>query len=169
MKINSIQQPQKIQNFCSAPGGINIQYPQKGRNYTLFDKEKVDFLISRKEKALPYLKVILATSDNEKEIVEALYIVDRLIDAGTKGIPAMYPILSRFNNTQSPHIQVFLAGIYRKTQVPDGFGPLVSMLIKNSQGQKQNQIFDPNEEIGGAILAYIENYAQGPKKIDYSA
>ena len=150
----------------------NIQLPTTQRNYTIFDKPKVDSLVAQKELALPQLKQILATSQDEKQIVEVLYIVDRLIDSGTKGIPAMYPLLARFNNTQSPNIQSFLAGIYRKTQVPDAFGPLIAMLVQNSmkaEAAKPNISFDPNEEIGGAILAYIENYSKGPKKIDYTA
>lgn len=52
----------------------------------------------------------------------------------------------------------FLAGIYRKIQVPDAFGPLVNMLIKNSiDPPNPNQTFDPNEEIGGAILSYLSD------------
>lgn len=66
----------------------------------------------------------------------------------------MYPVLARFNNTTSPNIQTFLAGIYRKIQVPDAFGPLVKMLIQNSM-RPQTANFDPNEEIGGAILSYL--------------
>mgnify|MGYP001107765441 FL=1 len=54
-------------------------------------------------------------------------------------------------------MQVFLAGIYRKTQVPDAFGPLCSMLIRNSIKPNKNVNFDPNEEVGGAILEYIRN------------
>ena len=69
----------------------------------------------------------------------------------------MYPTLSRFNETKSPNIQTFLAGIYRKTQVPDAFGPLVKMLIQNSLNPQPNDIFDPNEEIGGAILSYVSD------------
>lgn len=148
----------------------NIKMPTGQRNYTLFDQNRVNYFVNQKEQALPYLKQVLSTSQDEKQIVEALYITDRLIDSGTKGIPAMYPIFARFNNTQSPHIQSFLAGIYRKTQVPDAFGPLVSMLIKNSMStSKTNTALDPNQEIGGAILEYINNYSKGPKKIDYSA
>ena len=185
--------------------------PEGERNYCLFNQDKVNFIVSQKERAIPYLKQILETSEDEKEIVETLYIVDRLCDNGTKGIPAMYPILARFNDTKSENIQAFLAGIYRKTQVPDAFGPLVVMLIRNAiegtgnreQGTERGQNaggqeeechceesclqddaaiqknhspftihhspFDPNEEIGGAILAYIENYSNTPKKIDYSA
>ena len=68
----------------------------------------------------------------------------------------MYPTLARFNQTKSPNVQTYLAGIYRKTQVPDAFGPLVCMLIQNSVNPpKPPQYFDPNEEIGGAILSYL--------------
>lgn len=149
------------------------QFPNSQRNYTLFEWDRVNSIAAQKERALPYVKQVLATSQDEKQIVESLYIVDRMLENKTKGIPAMYPILARFNNTQSPNIQAFLAGIYRKTQVPDAFGPLVSMLIKNSTQAATRpaaqQPFDPNEEIGGAILAYISNYSKGTPQIDYSA
>ncbi len=164
---------------------INIQLPNAQRNYTLFDQNKVASIVEKKERALPFLKLILESSKDEKLVVESLYIIDRMLDQGVKGIPAMYPTFSKLNNTQSPNIQTFLAGIYRKTQVPDAFGPLVSMLIKNSiiegtgngeQGTASlinqsplKQPFDANEEIGGAILEYIKNYSNNPKKIDYTA
>jgi len=172
----------------------NIQLPSGNRNYTLFDQNKVNSIVAQKELALPYLKQVLATSQDEGQIVESLYIVDRMIDNNTKGIPAMYPLLARFNDTQSPNVQSFLAGIYRKTQVPDAFGPLVKMLVQNSmrnpspptplpQGARvvfanppyssqltaHSSPFDPNEEIGGAILEYISNYSKGKPKIDYTA
>ena len=86
-----------------------------------------------------------------------------MIDEGVEAskVAELYPELSRYNNTNSPNIQTFLAGIYRKTKVPDAFGPLVAMLIRNSINsakiQAENNIypFDPNEEIGGAILDYL--------------
>ncbi len=133
---------------------MSCQLPSGSRNYTIFDQNKVDSFISQKEASLPYLTDILANSNNEAQIVETLYIVDRMLDDGVKGIDNMYPVLARFNNTTSPNIQTFLAGIYRKTQVPDAFGPLVKMLIQNSL-RPQTTNFDPNEEIGGAILSYI--------------
>ena len=49
-----------------------------------------------------------------------------------------------------------LAGIYRKTLVPDAFGPLMTMFLNNSQHPVQTP-FDPNEEVGGAILEYLRN------------
>lgn len=169
ISITSTNVAQKNPANFSTPKNDNVQLPTKDRNYCIFNKNRVDHFVSQKEQALPYLKEVLQTSQDEKEIVEALYIVDRLADKNTKGIPAMYPLLAKFNNTTSPNIQAFLAGIYRKVQVPDAFGPLVSMLIKNSINEN-NSTFNPNEEIGGAILAYIQNYSSDhPKKIDYSA
>lgn len=146
-------QQQKPCYICAS-----CQLPTQNRNYCLFDKNEVDYFIKQKENALPYLADILTHSNNEAQVTETLYIIDRMIDNGTQGIDKMYPVFSRFNNTQSPNIQTFLAGIYRKIQVPDAFGPLVNMLIKNSiQPHNPNQTFDPNEEIGGAILSYISD------------
>lgn len=128
--------------------------PCANRNYVVVDKNKTDCFVKQKENALPYISDVLAHSNNETQVTETLYILDRVLDAGTKNVDKMYPVLSRFNNTTSPNIQTFLAGIYRKIQVPDAFGPLVKMLIQNSM-RPQTANFDPNEEIGGAILAYL--------------
>ena len=138
----------------------SCQFPSGKRNYCVFDQNKVDCFVKQKENSLPYLSDVLMHSNNEQQIVETLYIVDRMIDSGVKGIDKMYPVLARFNNTSSPNIQTFLAGIYRKTQVPDAFGPLVKMLIQNSL-RPQTSNFDPNEEIGGAILAYLSDRFKG--------
>lgn len=149
---NMINPPQ----YCRT----QVQMPTPQRNYCIFDRNKVDFFVKRKEIALPYLSGILARSNDEQQITETLYIVDRMIDNGTKGIDKMYPVLSRFNMTNSPNIQTFLSGIYRKIQVPDAFGPLVAMLIRNSLNP-QPSCFDPNEEVGGAILAYLSDRFKG--------
>ena len=133
-----------------------IELPNEKRNYSVVDQNKVDFYLKQKEKALPQLENILKNSNDEKTVTETLYIVDRMIDNGVEGVDKMYPALSKFNDTKSPNIQTFLAGIYRKTQVPDAFGPLCKMLIQNSiNPPKTPQYFDPNEEIGGAILSYL--------------
>lgn len=152
------QNPYQVQvqrpNYICA----SCQLPIPSRNYCIFDKNEVDYFVKQKENALPYLADILSHSNNESQITEALYIIDRMIDDGAKGIDKLYPVFARFNNTNSPNIQTFLAGIYRKIQVPDAFGPLIKMLIKNSmQPDNPNQLFDPNEEIGGAILSYISD------------
>ncbi len=166
INTNLINRAQTNIKYSSAPASVNIQMHTAQRNYTIFDQNRVVFFVAQRENALPYLKQVLQTSQDEKQIVEALYIADRMIDAGVKGIPAMYPVFSRFNDTKSPNIQAFLAGIYRKTQVPDAFGPLVKMLIQNAQNPQKTSA---DEEIGGAILSYISTYSKGAPKIDYQA
>ncbi len=131
---------------------------QSGKNYCVFNSDEVDYFVKCGENSLPYLTDILQNSDNEMQITEVLYIMNKLYDSGVKGIDKLYPVFSRFNNTQSANIQTFLAGIYRKIQVPDAFGPLVKMLIQNSiKLNTSPQPFDPNEEIGGAILSFLSD------------
>lgn len=150
-------QPINIVTYAQPIPKPQVQLPNMTRNYAIFDQNKVDSFVKQKEAALPYLNDILMHSNNEEQVIETLYTIDRMIENGTKGVDKLYPALSRFNNTQSPNIQTYLAGIYRKTQIPDAFGPLVKMLIQNSLKPNQNMPFDPNEEIGGAILSYISD------------
>ncbi|MDD3593405.1 MAG: hypothetical protein PHX18_02140 [Candidatus Gastranaerophilales bacterium] len=135
--------------------GANVQMPVQGRNYCIFDENLVDGYVRTKDTSLPYLINTLAVVQDEKAIAEGLYIADRMIDAGVNDMGKYYHVFARFNNTNSPVIQTFLAGIYRKTKVPDAFGPLLSMLMKNTFSPKTSN-FDPNEEIGGAILDYLK-------------
>ena len=136
---------------------MTISYPNQYRNYcsfsqTVYEKAK------NGEPELQSIKSELNNPKNEEQVIEDLYILNLMLDNGidkTK-ISNLYPELSKYNNTKSPYIQTFLAGIYRKVKVPDAFGPLVKMLIQNSIQQPQENIhFDPNEEIGGAILDYL--------------
>lgn len=151
-------QPYSQTSYPLQNNGYSIKMPNNQHNYCIFNQKRVDYFVKQKEFALPYLTNVLQTSQNEAQITETLYIMDRMIDDGIKGIDKLYPVFSKFNDTKSANIQTFLAGIYRKIQVPDAFGPLVKMLIQNSmKPQEPNQPFDPNEEIGGAILSYISN------------
>lgn len=138
--------------------GKNVDMANPHRNYAIFNMPLVSELVAYKEEAVPFIEKKLALSDDEKTIAEGLYIYDRMLDAGVKNIDKTYGTLSRFNTSQSPTIQVLLSGIYRKTQVPDAFGPLCRMLVQASQ-RPVPIAFDPSEEIGGAILEYIKNYS----------
>ncbi len=135
-----------------------VQYPQGNRNYCVFNSERVNYFLKQKEFALPYLSDVLSKSSSEPQILESLYIIDKLLDNGVKGIEKMYPVFSRFNCSNSPYVQTFLAGIYRKILIPDAFGPLCAMLLRNSFASKPLANFDPNEEIGGAILEYVTKF-----------
>lgn len=145
--------------------GKNTVLPDGKRNYAVFNTPLVDRFVSGREASLDKLKQVLETSNDEKQILETLYVLDRMLDKDVKGIKELYPALARFNNATSPNIQVLLAGIYRKTLVPDAFGPLMSMLIKNTLSPPgEKQFFDPNEEIGGAILEYLRTPSQKQKQ-----
>ena len=126
---------------------MSVSYPNQYRNYCTFDIEE--------RKSLPQIEQSLLNPKSEDEVLEDLYMLNCMLDEGIEGVDKLYPALSGYNNTKSPHIQSYLAGIYRKTKVPDAFGPLFSMLIRNSVNPPENCNFDPNEEIGGAILDYL--------------
>lgn len=129
-----------------------VSYPNQNRNYCLFDDKRI-----QAKKDFSVIKKTIETSSSEDEVVESLYALNLMLDEGAdiESAKALYPTLAKLNYTESPNIQTFLAGIYRKIKVPDAFGPLCVMLIRNANTPPQNCHFDPNEEIGGAILDYL--------------
>ena len=127
-----------------------VSYPNKNRNYCLFDEQRIN-----KKKDVAKIKASLEKPDSEEDVLESLYALNLMLDEGLKDGDKLYPALSKYNQTKDPNIQTFLAGIYRKTKIPDAFGPLCVMLIQNAINPPQNCHFDPNEEIGGAILDYL--------------
>lgn len=131
---------------------LSVSYPTQYRNYCVFDEERINA-----KKNLATIKASLDNPDSEGEVLEDLYALNLMLDEGCepKNVASLYPQLSKYNSTKSPNIQTYLAGIYRKTKIPDGFGPLWVMLIQNAINPPQNCPFDPNEEIGGAILDYM--------------
>lgn len=138
--------------------GKNVKPANGSKNYCCFDEEKIEKILAEREAALPEIENVLKTTSDMRAVLDSLYILNRMIDNGVKGVDKLYPTLSKYNNSESPDIQVFLAGIYRKTLVPDAFGPLNRMLIKQIL-QPNSPHFDPTEEIGGAILEYIRSYS----------
>lgn len=139
-----------------------VSYPNQTRNYCVFSPE-VNERIKNGEAELPVIKESLKNPASEEEVIEDLFILNCMIDEGVEAnkVAELYPELSRYNYTNSPNVQTYLAGIYRKTKVPDAFGPLIAMLIRNSVNQTKQKSdiltfpFDANEEIGGAILDYL--------------
>lgn len=125
----------------------SVSYPTQDRNYCVFNIDK--------RKTLPEIKASLENPKSEEEVLEDLYTLNLMLDEGNSDVKDLYPQLSKYNSTKSPNIQTYLAGIYRKTKVPDAFGPLVVMLIKNAINPHKDCSFDSNEEIGGAILDYL--------------
>ncbi len=142
------------------PKDVEFKKPSmatKEKPYCEFDPNKVDLFVNAKEKAIPAVTKMLHEAKDEAEICEGLYIADRMIANGTKGMDKMYyGTFSKFNEDRSPNVQSFLSGVYRRILVPDAFGPLVKMLITNILVPQKDAPFDPNESIGGAILEHIK-------------
>lgn len=131
----------------------SVSYPNQYRNYCLFDQTRIN-----EKKDLRIIENILINPASEDELLEGLCALNFMIDEDNLHLEEakkLYPKLSKYNNNKNPNIQTFLAGIYRKIKVPDAFGPLCVMLIQNAINPPQDCHFDPNEEIGGAILDYL--------------
>lgn len=135
---------------------MTVSYPNQYHNYCTFSVNTYK-RAEEGEKQLPLIKAELNNPKNEEQVIEDLFILNLMLDNGVEKqkINEIYPEISKYNDTKSPNIQTFLAGIYRKTKIPDGFGPLVKMLIQNSINPPKDAHFDPTEEIGGAILDYL--------------
>lgn len=134
--------------------GQNVTFPNAQRNYCTYDEKKTTELVNAAEEALPYIDTFLKTATTEEQVLDSLQVLDKMLDKNVKGIDKMYPTLAKFNDVSSPNVQVMLAGIYRKILVPDAFGPLCKMLIRQSL-TPNSPFFDPTEEIGGAIYEYL--------------
>ena len=142
-----------IQNQINSLGQ-GVKLPNRERNYCTFNEQRTDALVNEGEKVLPYIDTFIKTAYTEEQVLDSLHVLDKMLDKGVKGIDKMYPTLSRLNDITSPNVQVMLAGIYRKTRIPDAFGPLNKMLIRQTL-MPNSPFFDPTEEIGGAILEYL--------------
>lgn len=140
-----------VTQFCKT-----FVLPNENRNHSLFDEKLVSKIASYKDKSVKPVIDMLKNAEKESDITAGLFLLNRIIDAGAKNVADTYPVISKFNYSKSHNVQVMLSGIYRKTLVPDAFGPLMTMFMKNSQNPTQIP-FDPNEEIGGAILEYLRN------------
>lgn len=159
MQVQNISIPQNISQF-----GQGVSLANSRRNYCTYNEQRTNEIVNAKEDALPYIDSFLKTANTEEQILDALQILDKMLDKGVKGIDKMYPSLARFNNVTSPNIQVMLAGIYRKTLVPDAFGPLNKMFLRQTF-MPNSPYFDPTEEIGGAIMEYLKNRSEINKSI----
>ena len=135
---------------------MTVSFPTQYQNYCTFS-ENVYKRAEEGEKHLPQIKAELRNPKDEAQVIEDLFVINLMLDKGLdkEKVNDIYPELSKYNNTKSPNIQTFLAGIYRKTKIPDAFGPLVKMLIQDSINPQTDAHFDPTEEIGGAILDYL--------------
>ena len=135
---------------------MTVSFPNQYQNYCVFDKN-VYKRAKQGENELLVIRDELSNPKDYEQVIEDLFILNLMLDDGMdkQKVSNIYSELSKYNDSKSPNIQTFLAGIYRKTKIPDAFGPLVKMLIQDSINPPKNANFDPTEEIGGAILDYL--------------
>jgi len=133
-----------------------VSYPDIARSHCVFNDNVYKFLENRNGD-LTEIKESLKNPASDDEVVADLFVLNQMLDDGTevKDVWRIYPELSKYNQTKNPNIQTLLAGVYRKTKIPDAFGPLVVMLIQNAINPPKDATFNPDEEIGGAILDYL--------------
>ena len=136
----------------------SVSYSDIAKRHCNFNDNVYAFMDSQKND-LAEIKNSLNNPASEDEVVADLFILNQMIDkdeeVSAEDVKKIYPALSKYNQTKNPNIQTLLAGVYRKIQVPDAFGPLVVMLIQNAINPPKDCGFDPNEESGGAILDYL--------------
>lgn len=92
-------------------------------------------------------------------LLETLYAANRLADAGVSTISDIYPAASLFNTHPHPLTQIYLAGLYRKLNRPESFGPLLATLTHQAVSAYGGQapMTALSEEVGGAVLQLIAN------------
>lgn len=142
---------------CISQLGNGVQLPNQYRNHCVFDENRTNEILKQAEHALPVVDTFLKSAVTEEQVLDGLHVIDKMADLKVKNLDKIYPTLSRFNYCLSPNIQVMLAGIYRKTLIPDAFGPLNRMLQQQIY-YPNSPYFDPTEEIGGAILEYNRSF-----------
>ena len=135
---------------------MTVLFPNQYQNYCVFDKNVYD-RAKQGENEILVIRDELSNPKDYEQVIEDLFILNLMLDDGMdkQKVSNIYSELSKYNDSKSPNIQTFLAGIYRKTKIPDAFGPLVKMLIQDSINPPKDAHFDPTEEIGGAILDYL--------------
>ncbi len=108
---------------------------------------------------------LLQVSMETPQVVEALYLAQRLAEQHVPGVSALYAAAARFNQTRNPLVQIYLAGFYRKLNVPESFGPMLDMFIRNvlqPPAPIPGGISNPQEEIGGTLLELIARKRSEP-------
>jgi hypothetical protein len=121
----------------------------------------VEQIAACREAAVPALYGFLSQSQNILAICEALYTAQRLCETGVQGVGQLYGATQFLHNNPHPLVQIYLSGFYRKLNAPETFGPLLTMLMRNAlqPGPPVPGTFNPQEEVGGAILDLIANKA----------
>lgn len=126
------------------------------------NNELVESLAQQGTRILPELGQLLSTSVYRLQLIEGLYLAQRLAEKKTPGVNQLYANTSRFHFATDPLLQVYLAGFYRHIDEPAAYGPMMEMMLRHSQRpawERQQEIqqtgINAVEEIGGTLLSQL--------------
>jgi len=133
-----------------------------------FDEPLITQITHFHERAIPPLVAMFKKPPSDRALLEGIRVAEKLADAHTPGVESLYAPLSRWNTHPNPLIQIYLAGLYRRLNLPATVGPMMATLIHQSvmnypaQGSPANNI---TEEVGGTILQqFADTTAQSVMK-----
>lgn len=120
----------------------------------------IEALARQKGAVVQPLGRLLYSSMHRLQIIEGLYLAQRLAELKAPGVKSLYAATTRFQYSTDPLVQVYLAGFYRKLNVPESFGPMLEMLVRQAQQPPRYQPgLNPMEEVGGTILQQLAEHS----------
>lgn len=154
--------PRPATGTYSAPASLNTAVGWLGYGCTRdprtgnlnLNLRLIESLVQYRHAVVPALYQLLNTSSNRFQVIEGLYLAQRLAEEKVYGVRNLYAAAARFNQSTDPLILTYLAGFYRKLDVPESFGPMLGRLVALSQ-QPYPQGQNPLEEIGGTVLQQL--------------
>lgn len=128
----------------------------------IFNEPLVNQITTYGDQAVPalgrFLSMVVPTPERYlPQVIEGLYLADRLAQTGVRSVTRLAPVVSSLNTHPNPLIQIYLAGFYRKINRPETFGPMLSTLIRESLNPTPGpaNLLNPTEEVGGTLLQQI--------------
>ena len=75
--------------------GLGVQMPNSQRNYCLMPNQKrIEIIVAEGENSVKEIEKFLKSATTEQQIVEGLFVVDRMIEANISGAKNLYPTTS---------------------------------------------------------------------------
>lgn len=120
-----------------------------------FDEPLMTQIVHFHERAIPALAAMFKHPPSDLALLEGIRVAEKLADTNTPGVETLYAPLSQWNTHPNPMIQIYLAGLYRRLNLPATVGPMLATLMHQSMTNYQAQgspMQNITEEVGGTIL-----------------
>ena len=142
----------------------------KSTGLVQLNRPLVEQIVRYRERAVEPLAELLEFSNSRRQVVEGLYTSQRMAETGTRNMNLIYAVVAdRFKNTKDIWLQTYIAGFYRAYKEPAAAGHLMQMLMQNKGLASSNLMFNPNEEVGGALLELVSDQVAKKLHSQYNA